>query len=573
MISQEIRNKFPQYADYSDQAFSAAVWNLHYKDKLPFSDFAKRIGYTMIPGEPATPDMPTTQTLAQEGVDVLGSVINRMVQNMQAVPALGIGATALSRAAQLPSAGQKLQAVGKAVQPLIPKTGGELTKQVLTAGAVAPVGYVGEQLAEPVAEAAGKIVPTLSGKRPQQTLTSALQIPLGVGAEVGTSLGLGRTSKAIRDVMAKRPSGIPEERLETARSIEAIGGKYPTSELLRGRDISSLMSVYNQRYNKLVGLPPKTDFGIREFKEARNLLNQEYDNILSGETVKFDKKFFSDIKDLLNRQRQLGETGVMFAESRPIINTLSQIGNLPKSLQARIAALRDIPPDTNDPAITRNALKVIDDSIGFLQNQEISMDARVYNELRSELGKAAYRTADDSRAKVLRQMQKAFDDAADSSLPKDKVNRLQTARNRWENLQILEEAQVGREPGLILPQDVARVTSKRDPQGMIYGDKEMFKIGSEGLSMPARAEAATRETTVPEFLPTQVGGYRQKAAIGQRIGDVLVGGAKKRALMEGPITPEEFERKQLLQKVRSVGGGAMRAFESPEGEQSAIEER
>ena len=571
MIKPELRNKFPQYADYDDQGFAAAIWNQHYKDKLPFDEFARRIGYQIVPGEPLVPMMPTEQTLAQQGVDVIGDLANRIIQNAQAVPAIGLAAGGVAKLAQLPGAGRRMQAAGRVAQQVVPKTTGEALRQVGTAAAVAPIGYGAEQLARPAAEAAGEVLPPFRKPAAQETLAQALRIPLGVGAEVGTSLGMGTLGRKASETLARRPSGIPPERLETARKMEAMGAKYPTQELLRGRDVSKVMGVYNRRYNKLLGLPEKTDFGTNELRQANQNLSNEYKQILSGEQVTFDPSFFRDIGDLLREQRQLGATGVMFAESRPIINTLSQIADLPQNIQRRIAALRDIPPETADPNVTKNALAIIQDALGFLQKQTITMDAEIYNRLRSDLGNAAYRTADPGRAKVLRGMQKAFDDAADRSLPEDKVERLSTVRNRWENLKILEEAQKGREPGMISPQDVARVTTRRDAGGMIYGDKELYDIGREGLSMPVRPEAAGREPDPSAYLPTQVGGYRQKAAIGERAADLVLGGARKRALLRGEVTPEEAQRRQMMQQIRATGGGAMRAFE-PEGEQSAVEE-
>lgn len=572
MINQKIRDKFPQWSDYDDQGFAAALWNQHYKDKLPFDEFAKRIGYQIIPGEPLVPSMPTEQTLAEQGVDVIGNLANRVIQNATAVPAIGLAAGGIAKLAQLPGAGRRLQTAGKIAQSVVPKTGGELTRQIGTAAAVAPLGYTAEQLARPAAEAAGEVFPPLRKPAAQETLAQALRIPLGVGAETLGSLGIGQLGRKTSEALARRPAGIPEERLATARKREAMGAKYPTQELLRGRDVSKVMGVYNKEYNKLVGLPEKTDFGTKELRQAQSNLSSEYNNILTNEKVTFDPEFFGTMKALLDRQRDLSQTGIMFAESRPIINTLSQIANLPASLRARIDALRNIPPDTTDIRATQNALKVIDDSIAFLQNQTISMDAKIYNELRSELGKAAYQTNNDSRAKVLRAMQKAFDDAADNSLPKEKVERLGTVRNRWENLQILEEAQKGREPGMITPQDVARVTTRRDPSGMIYGDKEIYDIGKEGLSMPVRPEAAGRESPPSAYFTSELGGTRQKVGIAQRALDKTFGAARKGALLRGEVTPEEAARRQQIQQIRSLGGGAMRAFE-PEGEQNAPEER
>jgi hypothetical protein len=563
---QQIRDKFPQYSSYNDRDFAAAIWNQYYKDKLPFEDFSARIGYSagQIPTgvEPSMPAPPEAQP--SKAGQVLRDVGGRIMENVQAVPALGALGGGLSFLSRLPQAGKTVKFLGQAAQPLLPKTGAELLAQTGKAAALAPVGVAGERLTEPVLQAAGQVVPLpqLREEEKRKALADVLRTPFGVGAEAVTGAGVGRGVAGAQRKLAQRPAAIPEERVEAARQIESLGGKQPAADLMRGSEISRNMGVFNKLYNKLVGNPESTTFGTNEFKTAKNSLSAMYESLLGGKTISFGPQFFKDIKTLLDKQRSLGETGVMFSESRPIINTLSQISNLPDNLRVRIQALRDIPPETTDINVTRNAMKVIDDSIAALQRQpEIKMDAKVYNELRSQLGDAAYQTGNKERASVLRKMQKAFDDAADKSLPKEVVDKLHTTRNRWENLQILEQAQKQSEPGLILPQQIGNVTRQRAGEGVIYGDKEIYDLGQKGLSLGMSPSGASRQLDPAELLPSKLGGPRQQLGIIEKATRAVTDPIRARQIIEGPVSPEEVTRKQALQTTRAAVEGEERELE------------
>jgi hypothetical protein len=329
---------------------------------------------------------------------------------------------------------------------------------------------------------------------------------------------------------------------------------------MRGAEISPTQARFNREYNRLVGNPESQDFGRLQFIEAQNRLKGEYDRLLSGREVVFDDAFFNQIQSLLDRQRSLAQTGVMFAEARPIINTLSQIATLPTSLQRRINALRDIPPETADIGITRDALSVIDEAMNALRGQRITMDAQVYNELRSQLGDAAYRTADNARSRVLRDMQRAFDDAADRSLPREVVQDLQTTRNQYENFKILQEAQnKSAEPGLILPQTVGQVVRQRSPETSITSEKEMYELGRQGLSLGMRPSGPSDDIGLMDVLPTQIGGLRQKVGILERGVRGITEPIRAQAIMEGPRTEQELGRRLTQGAVRPLAQATERA--------------
>jgi len=568
MTLDQVRSKFPQYAKYNDEALAAAVWNQYYKNKLSFQDFSQRIGYTtgMIPRE-SDPAMPEDPSKSDPASDV-GNLFDRIMQNVQAVPMIAGaagGITGLARmgrqapaiVSKIPGATKVTEALGAFAQPLekyaaplVPKTGTELVRQTAAAGAAAPFGYGAAQLAEPTAKAIGEVVPLpqVRGEKGQAKLAEALNIPFTAAGELLGTSALGRGRAFIQRSLAQRPAGIPEERLAAARGLEARGAKMPPKELMRGADISKFMEVYNKRYNRLVGNTEKTSFGTKEFVEARNRLNQDYKTLLGGKSVSFDDQFFNDIKSLLDYQRSMASTGVMFAESRPIINTLSQLKQLPADLQARINALKDVPEATQDIGVSQNALKIIDDALGFLAVNKITMDAEVYNNIRSQLGNAAYRTADPERGKVLRGMQKAFDSAADRSLPADISQNLKTVRDRWETLKILEEAQKRSEPGMILPQSVGQVTRARYDAGAMYGNKEIYDIGQEGMSLGVKPATPGVEIDPVQLAPTQVGGARQKLSIAEKAARKF--DPRPKQILAGPETAEDLFRKQQLQNVR-----------------------
>lgn len=563
---EQLRSKFPQLSGYNDRDFAAAIWNQYYKDKMSFEDFSGRVGYSagQIPTgtQPAMPSPPEpAPSRVGETIKDIGS---RVAENVQAVPALGLIGGGLSYAARAPQAGKAVKFLGQAAESLLPKTGAELLSQTGKAAALAPVAVAGERLSEPALRAAGQVVPLpeLREEDKRRSLAEALRVPFGTAAEILAGVGAGKAMAGAQRKLAERPSAIPEERVQAARLLESEGGKQRAADLMRGSEISRNMGVFNRIYNKLVGNPESTTFGTQEFRNAKQALNNSYESLLGGQTVSFGPEFFKNIKSILDKQRSLGETGVMFSESRPIINTLSQISSLPDNLRVRIQALRDIPPETADINVTRNAMKVIDDSLAALQKQpEIKMDAKIYNELRSQLGDAAYRSSDSKKATVLRQMQKAFDDAADKSLPKNVVDELHTTRNRWENLKILEKAQERSEPGLILPQNVGNVTRQRAGEGVIYGDKEIYDIGQKGLSLGMTPSAAAAPLDPAELLPSKLGGPRQKLGIFERASRVVTDPIKSRQIIKGPVAEEEVARKQALQSTRAAIEGEMQQEE------------
>lgn len=578
---QKLRNTFPEYQGYSDEAVAAAVWNRFYRNEMPFDEFSKMAGYQggVIPRE-MPPPMPTPDQARAKGPGFFERTGQRIMENVQAVPVVGAAARGLTLLGRAPGASKLSRTLGTAVEPLVPRTGKELAKQTGLAAVAAPAGIAAGELAQPLSQVPGQIVPApaVRGEESRQRLERILRTGLEPVGEVLAGTAATRAATGMQRQLANRPAAIPRERIEAVRAVPE--GTTPPSQIMRGgvtplgapSDVSRSQAFFNRQYNRLVGNPEAQDFGRREFIEASNRLSGEYDRLLTGRQVTFDDQFFGNIQDLLNRQRSLSQTGVMFAEARPIINTLLQIASLPANLQARAAALRDIPVDTADIAVNREALAVIDEAMNSLRGQRITMDARIYNDLRSQLGDAAYRTADKERAKVLRGMQRAFDDAADRSLPREIARDLSTVRNQYENLKILEEAQKGAESGLILPQRVAQVAERRSDQGFIYGDKEMYELGRKGRSLGIQPEAAQGDVELMDLLPTQMSGARQKLGIIERGVRGVTEPAKAKAMIEGPRTEQEMVRRMTPSVVRPLGQAIERAVSEsamPEFEEKA----
>jgi hypothetical protein len=321
------------------------------------------------------------------------------------------------------------EAVGGIRPEIQPETTGEKALDILTQGATGGAISGGGGVLPAVSRAG---VGAVSAGTGALSAEAAKRLGVGpIGQELaGVAGGLGGAKAATSlGTFGTRPANVPPERIEAYKQFASKGARQPSEVLLRGSE--SQQSVANPVYNKSVGLPPSKDFGPSQLQQATNLIGNTYDNLLSGRQVKFDKPFFDTFKELFNKQRDLSQTGVTFAETRPIIATLDRIANLPNSLKSRIASLKNIPPETTDTKVAQSAVALVEDALNSAAKGEWTMDAKNYNEVRSILGADAQRAkADTRRSGLLRKMQKAFDDAADRSMP-DIKDELSDVRGRY----------------------------------------------------------------------------------------------------------------------------------------------
>ena len=289
----------------------------------------------------------------------------------------------------------------------------------------------------------------------------------------------------------ERGAEIPQERLDAYKAMTEKGARPSASSLIYGeqnRNVAGQQRVANETWNEAVGLPKKQDFGIKELDAARSNARRDYDQLLTGRQVTFDKPFFDTFKSLFENQRALSETGVTFAEARPIIATLQKIANLPEPLKQRIAQLKDVPADNNSPGVAKRALAVIDDALKAGAEGQWKMDAKDYNQVRSILGKDAQRSRrDTNRSGLLWKMQQAFDDAADRSMPDIKKD-LGAVRGRYENMMILSDAMEGKGPGFVTPSQIGKEVAQRAGHRSLYPNQTPLKeLGRQGLSLSGDA--------------------------------------------------------------------------------------
>ena len=371
--------------------------------------------------------------------------------------------------------------VSRIAGQMLPKTGGELASGALTAGAGGVAGELAARKAPPEYKGAAR--------------TTAEILTPGLGSLTGR-LGRGATP------------AIPKERIESARYMKDRG-QMPSSEQVslgpqsratRGR-LESQQGVANQVYNESVGLTPSKAFGKQEFQKAKDQSSIDYDRLLSGRKVYFDEPFFNNLKQVLEEQQKLAASGISFGQSRAIIGALERIGNIPKNLKAKIDSLPRIGEEEATAEQSQQTLSVLNELLPALQKQgRIEMDAKSYQEIRSILGDAAARATINRNARVLRQMQGAFDEAANQSMP-DIVRDLEGVRRRYEALKTLEEAQLqsGVEQGVIPAEAVGKAIKNRIEQGAIYGNNNPLRqIGqsgeSLGISAPSTGRGFAKET-------------------------------------------------------------------------------
>jgi hypothetical protein len=416
--------------------------------------------------------------------------------------AVGTGATALGRPdlapdltedpnfvqkmvekAGLTKSGVKPQGAQKALDVLI--RGG--VGGALTGGASIPKALMGfgmGSLASGTGATTEAVIKGVGGSESAQAAggnIAGLLAPRGAAAAAGT----------MPRAATERGAAIPPERLEAYRSMAKHGARPSAGSLIYGeqnKNVKGQQKVANETWNEAVGLPKKQDFGVAEIDAGRKKASADYEHLLSNREVTFDKPFFDQFKGLYDKQRMLSETGVTFAEARPIIATLERIANLPAPIKERISQLKDIPADTTSPGATKRALAVIDDALKAGAAGEWKMDAKDYNEVRSILGKDAQRSRrDKNRSGLLWKMQQAFDDAADRSMP-DIAHELGAVRGRYENLMILSDAMEGKGPGFVTPAQIGKEVAQREGHRSLYPNQSPLKaLGRQGLSLSGDA--------------------------------------------------------------------------------------
>jgi hypothetical protein len=235
---------------------------------------------------------------------------------------------------------------------------------------------------------------------------------------------------------------------------------------------------------------------------------------------------------------------LVFSETKPILETLRSISELPRGLRSQIDDLASQPSDTTDPAIISRAVALINRTLPVVRDNiargEVTIGAPEYNRLRSMLGDAAYRTTDKDRASVLKRMQKAFDQAADRSMP-DIAPQLYDVRRRFEALKTLEQAQKGAEPGVIPAQRVGRVIEQIYDEGTIYGiPNRLAQIGSVGRSLGMQAPSRGYQV---EGLRDVISGFR------------LPLDALRARVATTPARTAEDRRREVLRAATTIGAG------------------
>ena len=435
----------------------------------------------------------TTEPPEEPGLEPVGFLESALTP-IKALPAVW-GAAEVAKRYAIPKAAQFATKV-------LPKTGREMLEQIGLAGTAGVAG-----------EAASRAVPEdYKELKPSARVLGEFAIP-GLGF---ATRGIGRGPSPL----------VPQERLASSEYLTEEMRK--GGNILKGPSYSQLkkgpegtvslarqeaqQGTTNRILNESLGLEPKNIFGQQEFNAAKNRLTGEYDSILADKTVTFEPKFFDDLGKILEEETGIAGTGVSFGQSKAILNSLSKITGLPEKFRSRINAISGLPEDQVSPQQAEMALQTVREILPVLRSQpSITMDARNYNTIRSILGDAAARTSMNRSARILRQMQNAFDTAADTSLPPETVGALKTVRSRWEALKTAEEAQLmADQPGIVTAGDIGKAIQKRIQEGSIYGSNNpLYKIGQSGLTLTGRGGVSPDLKATGGRTPTSIktGGF------------------------------------------------------------------
>lgn len=442
------------------------------------------------------------------------NVFEKAIEYAAAVPATGL----VARGLQLGTRGTRFAPYAeRSAEVLIPKTGRELAKGTAGAAALgATSAEVQRAYFSDIQKTSKELYP--NDKASQERFQREAMDALGLGFDItasGTVQALSRKlAPSARRMMT--PS-VPEERIGAAQLMKERGAPVTTAQVMRGPDarvregvLTRQQEEANRVYNQAVGLDPNsTRFGTKEFQQASQRIDNDYKTLLEGKTVTLDDEFFNAFRNLYRDQTQLRASGLVFSETKPILETLRSISELPRGLRSQMDDLARQPSDSTDPNIVSRSIAIINQALPVVQQQvaagKVTIGAPEYNRLRSMLGDAAYRTTDKDRASVLKKMQRAFDQAADRSMP-ETAPQLYDVRRRFEALKTLEQAQKGAEPGVIPAQRVGKTIEQVYDEGTIYGiPNRLAQIGAAGRSLGMQAPGRGYQV---EGLRDVLGGFR-----------------------------------------------------------------
>jgi hypothetical protein len=457
----EVRQRFPQYDDLSDEQLAKALHGKFYSD-LPYHEFAASIGLN------AQPSAAEEVGPVAAGVIAAGRTLDR----------LGKGAKQM--ALQVPAAFGSEAANGELAR--ISKEEAENTRLFEQLSERRPVatliGGAAPLVAAPVlgsgiaGMAAGAAIPgLLEYGTPQERLTRGALGAAGGAAGAVAGKALSRLAKPVRE--------LPDAaRADAIAAAQRIGYKVPVGQQTGSRAVQTIEQ-------QLAKNPVTASAAQRVNAGNQAAVNRAVARAMGENADSLTDDVLSAAQKRIGQQfDDIAARNTVDVSQGPLLNRLVALDTEQQALGSFA-----------DPQVTA----LVDKGLDLAARGKV--DGKTYQFIRSELGRkaeSAFNGGNSSLGAALRSVKGALDDAANASISKADRAAWSEARSQWRAFKIASKRMGVVEGGNVSPARLAtRVDKSRGdiPQGI----RDVAKIGETFKPLP---DSGTAGNSVAQMLLT-----------------------------------------------------------------------
>lgn len=561
----EIRAKFPQYKDLSDDQLIIGLHKKYYSD-IPLNEFTKQIQYTAPDptgsfGENALAGAgKAVNDLYMGGKQAYATVADKIAPRDQTLSSLITGKVP-SRSDEVQ---QQIDEQARLDKPLMSTGGGVAGNIAGDAAMWAIPGLKAAKLAGPGLLARYGSAAGMGGLQgastPTQTGGSTL-LNAGVGA-AGGMLGQG-VSDAAGFLLNPIKSKATQPKLDLAKQAEDLGYTITPSHKTESRVLGNVEGAFeslpltagkmesikrgNFDTTNKIGLSTigKADepYATQEvLAKAKENIGKKFNDVTKGQDIGLDSNFYGSIKNAKDEYDRLPPS-LRTAQVEDIFNDFLGSGSTPNP------ALSGLSPRAKTQAVSQGIPEFVGGKSPFFKG---SITGNSFQGVLSRLSQAsndAFKNGKSDVGQALSAVEDQLLDAGKRGLPPALSKAFDEARSQWRSLKVLTAPGVTSPTGDINASKLGDVVRRKDPQAYMFGKGETlladvgrigqtFKQGIPNSGTPERSRWMNILTN-PASLAAAGGGagYYQGGPEGAAIGaGVGLGGPKAiQALMFSPM--------------------------------------